>query len=85
MEVKRKLPCPDKYQRTNDDVRKQLESMKDQTNYMKQFRVALGSALDEVKSLRSELAQEKSKGYEALQDTRRSIVFEEENILETSK
>lgn len=86
MEVKRKLSCPDKYQRTNDlNVRKQLESMKDQTNYMKQFRVALGSALDEVKSLRSELAQEKSKGYEVLQDARRSMVYEEEKILQTSK
>ncbi|CAK8685128.1 unnamed protein product [Clavelina lepadiformis] len=48
-------------------VVQQLADMKDQTEYMKQFRVALGSALDEVKNLRTELAHEKSKGLEILQ------------------
>ena len=53
------------------EVMKQLEDMKDQTAYMKQFRAALGSALDEVKTLRSELAQEKSKGFEILKVSHR--------------
>ena len=52
-------------------VMKQLEDMKDQTAYMKEFRNALGSALDEVKVLRTELAQEKSKGFEVLQESQR--------------
>ena len=85
MEMETQLSCPDKYQHKNDPLWKQLEAMKDQTTYMKQFRVALGSALDEVKSLRSELAQEKSKGFEVLQDTRQSKVRAKEQSLDTSK
>ena len=61
-------------------VMKQLEEMKDQTAYMKEFRTALGSALDEVKTLRSELAHEKSKGWEVLQESHRRELLERQSI-----
>ena len=54
-----------------EEVMKQLEDVNDQTVYMQQFNAALGSALNEVKTLRSKIAREKSKGFEFLLEKQR--------------